>query len=36
VDFFTDAQAWDVLADTPNDSAAALILLGAPLGGAPA
>jgi uncharacterized membrane protein len=27
VDFFTDEQAWDVLADIPNDSAAALVLL---------
>jgi uncharacterized membrane protein len=27
VDIFTDEQAWDVLADIPNDSAAALILL---------
>jgi hypothetical protein len=27
VDFFSDEQAWDVLADIPNDSAAALILL---------
>ena len=28
------AEEWDVLADIPNDSAAALILLGASLGGA--
>jgi hypothetical protein len=27
VDVFTDEQAWDVLADIPNDSAAALILV---------
>jgi uncharacterized membrane protein len=27
VDFFTDEQAWDVLEDIPNDSAAALILI---------
>jgi uncharacterized membrane protein len=27
VDVFTDEQAWDVLADIPNDSAAALILI---------
>src|SRR5512133_3409536 len=27
VDIFTDEQAWDVLADIPNDSAAALLLL---------
>jgi len=27
VDVFTDEQAWDVLADIPNDSAAALVLL---------
>jgi uncharacterized membrane protein len=27
VQFFTDEQAWDVLEDIPNDSAAALILL---------
>src|SRR3954452_17550013 len=27
IDVFTDADAWDVLEDIPNDSAAALILL---------
>jgi uncharacterized membrane protein len=27
VDIFTDEQAWDVLADIPNDSAAALVLI---------
>jgi uncharacterized membrane protein len=27
VDVFTDEQAWDVLADIPNDSAAALVLI---------
>jgi uncharacterized membrane protein len=27
VDFFTDEEAWDVLEDIPNDSAAALILI---------
>jgi uncharacterized membrane protein len=27
VDLFTDSQAWDVLADIPNDSAAALVLI---------
>jgi uncharacterized membrane protein len=27
VDVFTDEQAWDVLADNPNDSAAALVLI---------
>jgi uncharacterized membrane protein len=27
VDFFSDEQAWDVLEDIPNDSAAALILI---------
>ena len=26
-EFFTDEEAWDVLEDIPNDSAAALILL---------
>jgi uncharacterized membrane protein len=27
VDFFSDEQAWDVVADIPNDSAAALVLI---------
>jgi uncharacterized membrane protein len=27
VDFFSDEQAWDVLEDIPNDSAAALVLI---------
>jgi hypothetical protein len=27
VDFFTDEQAWDVLEDIPDDSAAALLLI---------
>jgi uncharacterized membrane protein len=27
VDVFTDEEAWDVLADIPNDSAAALVLI---------
>ena len=27
VDVFSDEQAWDVLADIPNDSAAALVLI---------
>jgi hypothetical protein len=27
VEFFTDEEAWDVLEEIPNDSAAALILL---------
>jgi hypothetical protein len=27
VDIFSDEQAWDVLADIPDDSAAALILI---------
>ena len=36
VSVFTDEEAWDVLEDIPNDSAAALILLGASLGRAAA
>jgi len=27
VEIFSDEQAWDVLADIPNDSAAALVLI---------
>ena len=33
VQLFSDEEAWDVLEEIPNDSAAALILLEAPLGG---
>ena len=31
---FSDEDAWDVIEDIPNDSAAALLLHRAPLGGA--
>ena len=36
ISVFSDEEAWDVLEEIPNDSAAALILLGAPLGRAAA
>ncbi len=36
VSIFTDEEGWDILADIPNDSAAALVLLRAPLGGSAA